>query len=155
MNSDLSSPYVDINGASLGMGRSEAWTYTMRREMQVIVPSLYLGPYASSPLVRRTSASSRGLGSPTWSVSERRLSYLDDFEDTVESVEISVSLTSKAKRNTMKRGAVTSEEVRARGEAEGAKVSPEIEDQIEILTGDQLAERDTRQGYLHMISELL
>ena len=95
----------------------------------------------------------------------------DDFEDAVESVEIAQSPTSKAKRNTMKRGAVTSEEVRqgyfyrisellpcqvrARGEAEGTKVSPEIEDQIEILTGDQLAERDTRQGYLHRISELL
>ena len=79
----------------------------------------------------------------------------DDFEDAVESVEISVSPTSKAKRNTMKRGAVTSEEVRARGEAEGTKVSPEIEDQIEILTGDQLAERDTRQGYLYRIYELL
>ena len=79
----------------------------------------------------------------------------DDFEDAVESVEIAQSPTSKAKRNTMKRGAVTSEEVRARGEAEGTKVSPEIEDQIEILTGDQLAERDTRQGYLYRISELL
>ena len=70
-------------------------------------------------------------------------------------MEISVSPTSKAKRNRMKRDAVTSEEVRVRGEAEGAKVSPEIEDQIEILTGDQLTERDTRHGYLYRISELL
>ena len=77
-------------------------------------------------------------------MSDSESSCSDDFEDAVESVEIAQSPTSKAKRNTMKRGAVTSEEVRARGEAEGSKVSPEIEDQIEILTGDQLAERDTR-----------
>ena len=48
MNSDLSSPYVDINRASLGVGPSEDWTYTMRRDMQEIVPGLYLGPYAAA-----------------------------------------------------------------------------------------------------------
>ena len=79
-------------------------------------------------------------------MSDSESSSSDDFEDAVESVEIAQSPTSKAKRNTMKRGTVTSEEMRTLGEAEagGSKVSPEIEDQIEILTGDQLAERDTR-----------
>ena len=65
MNSDdITSPYVDINRASLGVGPNEDWTYTMRRDMQVvmmmmmmmimmmimqeIVPGLYLGPYAAA-----------------------------------------------------------------------------------------------------------
>ena len=49
MNSDdITSPYVDINRASLGVGPNEDWTYTMRRDMQEIVPGLYLGPYAAA-----------------------------------------------------------------------------------------------------------
>ena len=49
MNSDdFTSPYVDINRASLGVGPNEDWTYTMRRDMQEIVPGLYLGPYAAA-----------------------------------------------------------------------------------------------------------
>ena len=53
-----------------------------------------------------------------------------------ESVEIAQSPTSKAKRNTMKRGAVTSAEIEAVGRATEHQMSPEIEDQIEILTGN-------------------
>ena len=60
----------------------------------------------------------------------------DDFEDAVESVEISVSPTSKAKRNTMKRGAVTSEEVRARGGGGGDQGQPR----------DRGSDRDTHWG---------
>ena len=47
MNSDPSSPYVDINLASMGL-EYEDWTYSKRRVMQEIVPGLYLGPYASA-----------------------------------------------------------------------------------------------------------
>ena len=68
----------------------------------------------------------------------------DNFEDAVESVEVSVSPASRAKRNTMKRGAVP-------GPAAEKQLSPEIEDQIEILTGDQLAERDTRWRRLEQL----
>ena len=48
MNKDPSSPYIDINRASLVMGPVEEWTYTMRRDMQEIVPGVYLGPYAAA-----------------------------------------------------------------------------------------------------------
>ena len=70
----------------------------------------------------------------------------DNFEDAVESVEVSVSPASRAKRNTMKRGAVP-----GAAAAVEKQLSPEIEDQIEILTGDQLAERDTRWRRLEQL----
>ena len=76
-------------------------------------------------------------------MSDSESSSSENFEDAVESVEISQSPTSKAKRNTMKRGAVSSAEVAAVG-GQDHQLTPEIEDQIEILTGDQLAERDGR-----------
>ena len=84
-------------------------------------------------------------------MSDSESSSSENFEDAVESVEISQSPTSKAKRNTMKRGAVSSAEVSAVGgqvtstsRLTDHQLTPEIEDQIEILTGDQLAERDGR-----------
>lgn len=77
-------------------------------------------------------------------MSDTESSSSDNFEDAVESVELAQSPTSKAKRNTMKRG-VTSADVAAAGATRSEhQLSPEIEDQIEILTGDQLAQRDCR-----------
>ena len=65
-----------------------------------------------------------------------------DFEDALESVEVAVSPTSRAKRGTMRRGVET---VELPGEAESKeRPSPEIEDQIENLTGDPLSGQDTR-----------
>ena len=69
-------------------------------------------------------------------MSDSESSSSDNFEDAVESVEIAQSPTSKAKRNTMKRGAVTTAEIEAVGRATEHQMSPEIEDQIEILTGE-------------------
>ena len=69
-------------------------------------------------------------------MSDSESSSSDNFEDAVESVEIAQSPTSKAKRNTMKRGAVTTSEIEAVGRATEHQMSPEIEDQIEILTGE-------------------
>jgi len=48
MSNDPASPYVDINRANFVLGSPDEWTYTMRREMQEIVPGLYLGPYAAA-----------------------------------------------------------------------------------------------------------
>jgi len=48
MSNDPASPYVDINRANFVLGSPDEWTYTMRRDMQEIVPGLYLGPYAAA-----------------------------------------------------------------------------------------------------------
>jgi len=48
MSNDSASPYVDINRANFMLGTPDEWTYTMRRDMQEIVPGLYLGPYAAA-----------------------------------------------------------------------------------------------------------
>ena len=42
------SPYYDIAKASFHVAPQDDWTYTMRRDMQEIVPGLYLGPYAAA-----------------------------------------------------------------------------------------------------------
>ena len=73
----------------------------------------------------------------TLTMSDTESSSSDNFEDAVESVEIAQSPTSKAKRNTMKRG-VTSADVAAAGARSEHQLSPEIEDQIEILTGENM-----------------
>ena len=38
MSNDSASPYVDINRANFMLGTPDEWTYTMRRDMQEIVP---------------------------------------------------------------------------------------------------------------------
>ena len=43
-----SEQYVDIERDSFMVGPVDDWTYTMRREMQEIVPGLFLGPYAAA-----------------------------------------------------------------------------------------------------------
>ena len=86
------------------------------------------------------------------SMSDSESSSSDNFEDAVESVEIHQSPTSKAKRNTMKRssgGTVATVELPPTDEVKmvvdgGVLTSPDIEDQIGILTGDQLSGRDQR-----------
>lgn len=45
---DPSPPYTDIDTASFMLAPQEDWTYTMRRDMQEIVPGVYLGPYAAA-----------------------------------------------------------------------------------------------------------
>ena len=40
--------YVDFERDSLMVRPVDDWTYTMRRDMQEIVPGLYLGPYAAA-----------------------------------------------------------------------------------------------------------
>jgi len=89
-------------------------------------------------------------------MSDSESSSSDHFEDAVESVEIQQSPTSKAKRNTMKRGSgglvatvelpstVELQVVEKHPVAAGTLTSPDIEDQIEILTGDMLSGRDQR-----------
>jgi len=80
-------------------------------------------------------------------MSDSESSSSDNFEDAVESVEIQQSPTSKAKRNTMKRGSgvvmVAPVELAPTEEVQ-VVTSPDIEDQIEILTGDQISGRDQR-----------
>ena len=91
-------------------------------------------------------------------MSDSESSSSDHFEDAVESVEIHQSPTSRAKRNAMKRssaGNAATVELPPTDEVEmvvdgqppgicGVLTSPDIEDQIEILTGDQLSGRDQR-----------
>jgi len=93
-------------------------------------------------------------------MSDSESSTSDHFEDAVESVEIHQSPTSRAKRNTMKRGSggqgATVELPVQENEhfevTEGQKItSPEIEDQIEILTGDQISGRDQRWKRLEIL----
>ena len=73
-------------------------------------------------------------------MSDSETSSSDNFEDAVESVELSQDPTSRAKRNTMRRGerppGVTDPELH--------ESSPAVEDKIEIMTGDQLADNDGR-----------
>ena len=79
-------------------------------------------------------------------MSDSESSSSDNFEDAVESVEVQQSPTSKAKRNTMKRssgGLVATVELPPTEEVV-VVASPDIEDQIEILTGDQISGRDQR-----------
>ena len=71
-------------------------------------------------------------------MSDSETSSSDNFEDAVESVEISQSPTSRAKRNTMRRGE------RPPPSAASHEDSPGVEDKIEIMTGDQLADNDGR-----------
>ena len=73
-------------------------------------------------------------------MSDSETSSSDNFEDAVESVEITQSPTSRAKRNTMKRGELPP----SSGEPGDHEESPEVEDKIEIITGDQLADNDGR-----------
>ena len=40
--------YVDIETDCFMVGPVDDWTYTMRRDMQEIVPGLFLGPYAAA-----------------------------------------------------------------------------------------------------------
>jgi len=44
----MSDQYVDIDRDSFMVGPVDDWTYTMRREMQEIVPGLFLGPWAAA-----------------------------------------------------------------------------------------------------------
>ena len=95
---------------------------------------------------------------PSQDMSDSESSNSDHFEDAVESVEIHQSPTSRAKRNAMKRssaGNAATVELPPTDEVEmvvdgkppgafGVLTSPDIEDQIEILTGDQLSGRDQR-----------
>jgi len=80
-------------------------------------------------------------------MSDTESSSSDNFEDAVESVEIQQSPTSRAKRNTMKRGSggvmVAPVELTPTEEVQ-VVTSPDMEDQIEILTGDQISGRDQR-----------
>ena len=62
----------------------------------------------------------------------------------MESVEVQQSPTSKAKRNTMKRSSGGLVELPPPTEEVVVVTSPDIEDQIEILTGDQISGRDQR-----------
>ena len=48
MNEGECSPYRDIGQAGASVFPTEDWTYTMRREMQEIVPGVFLGPYAAA-----------------------------------------------------------------------------------------------------------
>ena len=73
-------------------------------------------------------------------MSDSETSSSDNFEDAVESVELSQSPTSRAKRNTMRSG----ERPPGGPGPEQHEASPAVEDKIEIMTGDQLADNDGR-----------
>ena len=45
---DAGGQYNDIERDCFTVGPVDDWTYTMRRDMQEIIPGLFLGPYAAA-----------------------------------------------------------------------------------------------------------
>ena len=57
----VSTQYVDIDRDSFMVGPVDDWTYTMRREMQEIVPGLFLGPWAAAGKKNLSKLESAGI----------------------------------------------------------------------------------------------
>ena len=57
----VSTQYADIDRDSFMVGPVDDWTYTMRREMQEIVPGLFLGPWAAAGKKNLSKLESAGI----------------------------------------------------------------------------------------------